>query len=59
MKLLHFCCYFTLLLISSDASVIEKFLSEAMNASANGIPDIWAILVAGSEGWDDYRHQVN
>jgi len=60
MHLLFFSCCFTLLLILSDASVIEKFLSEIKNNSADGtIPDIWALLVAGSAGWDNYRHQVN
>lgn len=53
------CC--AILLVLSCASPLQKFLTvtgaEGKNENSNG--DIWALLVAGSTGWINYRHQVD
>jgi len=61
MHLLLFVTYLVLLVVLSYASPLQKFLTgveqNAKNDSAD-VADIWALLVAGSSTWMNYRHQV-
>jgi len=59
MLLVIYC--FVLLAISSDALLLQKIDNDARNVktkNASAVSDIWALLVAGSSTWMNYRHQV-
>ena len=50
-----------LLAISSDALLLQKIDDDARSVktkNASAVGDIWALLVAGSNTWMNYRHQV-
>ena len=58
--LLVYC--FVLFAISSDALLLQKIDHDTRNVkakSSSGGADIWALLVAGSNTWMNYRHQVS
>lgn len=47
------------LLSSSRAFAVMVFLSGVCSVSADSGPRIWALLVAGSNGYYNYRHQAD
>nr|CAD2192022.1 unnamed protein product [Meloidogyne enterolobii] len=42
-------------ILNYSTGLHQKKFSERQNNSGN----IWAVLVAGSNGWWNYRHQIN
>nr|CAD2167643.1 unnamed protein product [Meloidogyne enterolobii] len=42
-------------ILNYSTGLQQKKFSERPNNSGN----IWAVLVAGSSGWWNYRHQIN
>ena len=58
-SLLVYCI--VLLAIASNALLLQKIDNDARNVktkNASAVADIWALLVAGSDSWMNYRHQV-
>ncbi|XP_065882306.1 legumain-like [Dysidea avara] len=59
-SLLVYCI--VLLAIASDALLLQKIDNDARNVktkNASAVADIWALLVAGSDTWMNYRHQAD
>ena len=58
MKLLILAAF---LCVSASARTIHQFqtdVEEEAKSFGGESPTIWAVLVAGSKGWSNYRHQV-
>lgn len=47
---------FFLVLVSILVNIEGRSISQFLNQESEGTK--WAVLVAGSNGWDNYRHQV-
>ncbi|KAJ8542208.1 hypothetical protein K7X08_017074 [Anisodus acutangulus] len=48
---------FFLVLVSIWVNIEGRSISQFLNEESEGT--IWAVLVAGSNGWDNYRHQAD
>jgi hypothetical protein len=55
-------CVLCVLLIFAMVKVIivgpSDFIDECLELVGGGTKQTWVFLVAGSKGWDNYRHQV-
>ena len=47
----------SILISSSSASLINRLSNDVKENASNG--NIWTVLVAGSNGYDNYRHQAD